>query len=160
LRFGLLAFAVVFLVVIPEGDLLLLPFFDLHLPKHSSSRPEQQTVSSSVAQWRNPCILLFALAVAFLVCHPRRGSTVASVFDLHLPKHSSSRPEQQTVSSSVAQWRNPCILLFALAIAFLVVIPEGDLLLLLSSPSPFSCHPSPQREDLPLSSRSGRVAYI
>jgi hypothetical protein len=107
LRFGLLAFAVVFLVVIPEGDLLLLPFFDLHLPKHSSSRPEQQTVSSSVAQWRNPCILLFALAIAFLV-----------------------------------------------------VIPEGDLLLLLSSPSPFSCHPSPQREDLPLSSRSGRVAYI
>jgi hypothetical protein len=47
-----------FLVVIPEGDLLLFAsVFNLTQPKHSSSRPAQQTASSSVAQWRDPRIL-------------------------------------------------------------------------------------------------------
>jgi hypothetical protein len=48
---------------------------------------------------------------------------------------------------SLSKGKNPRILHFA----FLVVIPEGDLLLSLSLSLPFSCHPSPQAEDLLLS---------
>src|SRR6266536_2371937 len=98
--------------------------FIAYLPPDGISVPRARTrkvraLSSHLGAAKNPRISLLSLlvlaVVGSFVCHPVGicFCLCCCSFSFNPPKQTSSRPEQRTVVSSAAQWRDPCISVLA-----------------------------------------------